>query len=80
MSYVVHRNETFFLGVCEDLLSTAHFCTIINKNFTEYSSNVILFYTNYIHQYMLTVSSTKIIGDMLFFIANEPSPSPPPNK
>ena len=62
MSYAVHRNVTFFLGVCEDLLSIAYFCIIINENFTEYSSNVILLYTNYIniYIYILTVSSKKL--------------------
>ena len=52
MSYAVHRNVTFFWGVYEDLLSMAHLCIIINENFTEYSLNVILSYTNYINEYI----------------------------
>ena len=56
MSYAVHRNVTCFLGVYEDLLSMARFYIIINENSTEYSSNAILLYTNYIHKYILTVS------------------------
>ena len=66
MSYAVHRNETFFLDVCEDSLSMAHFFIIIHENFTEYSSNVTLLCTNYINKYILTVSSKKIIENMLF--------------
>ena len=56
MSYAVHRNETSFLDVCEDSLSMAHFFIIINKNFTEYSSNVTLLFTHYRNKYVLTVS------------------------
>ena len=56
MSYAVHRNETFFLDVCEDSLSMAHFLIIIHENFTEYSSNVTLLFTNYRNKYILTVS------------------------
>ena len=66
MSYAVHRKETFFWGVFEDLLSVAHFCIIINENLTEYSSNVILLYTNYINKYILNMSSKKIIVNMIF--------------
>ena len=62
-----HRNVTFFLGVCEDLLSMAHFCIIVNENSTEYFSNVILLYTHYINKYILTVSSKKIIVSMLLY-------------
>ena len=67
MSYAVHRNVTFFLSVCDDFLSMADFCIIINENFTEYSSNVVLSYTSYINKYILTVSSKKIIVNMLFY-------------
>ena len=62
-----------FLGVGEDLMSVAHFWIITNENCTEYSSNVILLYTNYINKYILTVSPKKIIVNMLFY--SEPPPS-----
>ena len=66
MSYAVHCNEIFFWDVCEDSLSMAHLFIIINENFTEYSSNVSILFTNYRNEYILTVSSKKIIENMLF--------------
>ena len=44
----------------------AHLFIIIDENFTEYSSNVTLLCTNYRNKYILTVSSKKIIENMLF--------------
>ena len=69
MSCTFHRNETFFLDVCEDLLSMAHFFIITDGNFTEYSSNVTLLCTNYRNKYILTVSSKKL-SKICFFISN----------
>ena len=77
MSYAVHGNETFFLDVCEDSLSMAHLFIIINENFTEYSSNVTSSCTNYRNKYILTVSSKKIIDNMLFFCRINLTPPPP---
>ena len=68
MSYAVHRNENFFLDVCEDSLSMANLFIIINENFTEYSLNVTLFFISYRNKYILTVSSKKIIANILFYI------------
>ena len=45
-----------------------HFFIIINKNFTEYSSNVNLLLNNYRNKYILTVSSKKIIKNFFFYI------------
>ena len=59
-----------FLDVCEDSLSIAHFFIIIHENSTEYSSNVTLLWTNYRNECILTVSSTKMIENMPFFISN----------
>ena len=70
-----------FLDVREDSLSMAHFFIIINENFTEYSSNVTLLCTNYINKYILTVSSKKIIENMLFLYGiNLKPPLPPQGK
>ena len=44
----------------------AQFFTIINENSTEHSSNVSSVCTNYRNKYILTVSSKKIIENMLF--------------
>ena len=68
MSYADHRNENFFLDVCEDSLSMANLFIIINENFTEYSLNVTLFFISYRNKYILTVSSKKIIANILFYI------------
>ena len=76
INYAVHSNETFFLDVCEDSLSIAHLFIIINDNFTEYSSNVTLLYTNYINKYITTVSSKKIIENILFFYRINLTPPP----
>ena len=80
MSYAVHGNETFCLDVCEDSLSMAHLFIIINENFTEYSLSVTLLCTNYRNKLILTVSSKKIIENILFFyrINLTPPPSSPP--
>ena len=75
MSYAVHRNETFLLDVCEDSLSMAHFFIIMNKNFTEYSSNVTLLCTNYRNKYILTAIK-KIIENMLFLYRINLTPPP----
>ena len=69
MNYAVHRNETFFLDVCENSLSMAHLFIIINENFTECSSNVTLLCTNYRNEYILTVSSKKL-SKICFFLSN----------
>ena len=52
----------------------AHLFIIMNKNFTEYSSDVTLFHTNHRNKYILTVSSKKIIENMLFFYRINPPP------
>ena len=77
MSYAVHRNETFFLDVCEDSLLMTQFFIIINKNITEYSSNITLLCTNYRIKYILTVSSKKIIENMHFLYRINLTPPPP---
>ena len=46
----------FFVDVCEDSLSMAHFFIIIDENITEYSLNVTLLCPNYRNEYILTVS------------------------
>ena len=78
MSYAVHRNETFFLDVCEDSVSMAHLFVIIDENFTEYSSNVTSLCTNYRNEYILTVSSKKMIENVLFSVELTLPPPPPP--
>ena len=64
----------FFWDACEDSLSMVHLFIIINENFTQYSSNITSLSTNYRNKYILTVSSKKIIGNMLFLVELIPPP------
>ena len=57
----------------------AHLFIIINENFTEYSLNVTLLSANYRNEYILTVSSKKIIENMIFFCRINLAPPPPLN-
>ena len=78
MSYAVHRNETFFLDVCEDSLSIAHFFINYNENFTEYSSNVTLLCPDYRNEYILTMSPKKNYQKYAFLYRINLTPPPPP--